>query len=479
MAKWWLSLGVTVTLLALVWAVSVALAQEPGNDPKGGPSGDTATGSDLIMAPAGGPNETHAFSYQGRLIIGGSPANGNYDFYVYLYTAETGGTYLGMCDNMNSPDNLTNQPVWDGIFTFHLLCGGWNSDVFTGGSRWLEIWFRPHGVGSYTQLPRQPISPTPYAWSLYPGATINGSVSSPSAVISATQSYVSSNAFALYGYSEGETGVYGRGYYYGVRGFGNYAGLRGQGGLIGLSGNANMYGVYGYAALTSGNAYGVYGWTDSTSGIGVFGYGKGGAGGKFTSYSGSLIEGWEDVTGDGYSNLQRRFRVSYSGNVYADGGYNCGNNVNDDDSSGDLSETELDPCLSDNTPADFAEVLPTTDDPQPGDVLVVNPDGRLTPSTEPYQTNVVGVYSTRPSYVGGAANLGQEGYAPLTVVGLVPVKASAENGPILPGDLLTTSSTPGHAMRAGANPPVGSVIGKALEPLDEGTGVIQMLVMLQ
>jgi hypothetical protein len=66
----------------------------------------------------------------------------------------------------------------------------------------------------------------------------------------------------------------------------------------------------------------------------------------------------------------------------------------------------------------------------------------------------------------------------LAILGIVQVKASAENGPIRPGDLLTTSSTPGHAMKA-TEPKIGTVIGKALEGLDEGTGVIKMLVMLQ
>ena len=62
---------------------------------------------------------------------------------------------------------------------------------------------------------------------------------------------------------------------------------------------------------------------------------------------------------------------------------------------------------------------------------------------------------------------------------MVPVKVSAENGAIHPGDLLVASSTPGHAMKAGSDPSVGTVIGKALGSLENGTGVIQMLVMLQ
>jgi hypothetical protein len=56
---------------------------------------------------------------------------------------------------------------------------------------------------------------------------------------------------------------------------------------------------------------------------------------------------------------------------------------------------------------------------------------------------------------------------------------SAENGPVHRGDLLVTSSTPGHAMKAGPNPPQGTVLGKALGELTEGSGVILVLVTLQ
>jgi hypothetical protein len=51
-------------------------------------------------------------------------------------------------------------------------------------------------------------------------------------------------------------------------------------------------------------------------------------------------------------------------------------------------------------------------------------------------------------------------------------------GSIRPGDLLTTSPTPGRAMRAD-DPRPGTVIGKALEGLESGTGVIRVLVMLR
>jgi hypothetical protein len=130
--------------------------------------------------------------------------------------------------------------------------------------------------------------------------------------------------------------------------------------------------------------------------------------------------------------------------------------------------------------ADFAEMLPAADGLEPGDVLAVDADGQLTRSSSPHQTSVVGVYSTNPGFVGGKPMDGEAaGMVPLAVVGVVPVKASAENGPIHPGDLLAASSTPGHAMVAGPAPALGTVIGKSLGTLASGAGVIRMVVTLQ
>jgi len=87
------------------------------------------------------------------------------------------------------------------------------------------------------------------------------------------------------------------------------------------------------------------------------------------------------------------------------------------------------------------------------------------------------VISTRPGVILGARGR-SEGQVLLALVGRVPVKATAENGPIRPGDLLTSASKPGYAMRCeNAQRCEGAIIGKALESLDEGAGVIVMLVM--
>jgi hypothetical protein len=62
----------------------------------------------------------------------------------------------------------------------------------------------------------------------------------------------------------------------------------------------------------------------------------------------------------------------------------------------------------------------------------------------------------------------------------VYVNADAGFGPITPGDLLTTSDTPGHAMKV-ADPgrAQGAILGKAMTALTEGRGMVLVLVSLQ
>jgi hypothetical protein len=72
---------------------------------------------------------------------------------------------------------------------------------------------------------------------------------------------------------------------------------------------------------------------------------------------------------------------------------------------------------------------------------------------------------------------------PVALCGRVPCKVVEENGPIKRGDLLTTSSTPGHAMKAlsvtAGEQEIyrsGTIVGKALGSLESGTGVIEIFV---
>jgi hypothetical protein len=102
----------------------------------------------------------------------------------------------------------------------------------------------------------------------------------------------------------------------------------------------------------------------------------------------------------------------------------------------------------------------------------------------PNATLVAGIYSTKPGLLASPHHIEDESSksseVPLAVVGIVPCKVTVENGPIARGDLLVTSSLPGYAMKGtDRRRLVGAVVGKALEPLLAGKGVIEILVTLQ
>jgi hypothetical protein len=120
---------------------------------------------------------------------------------------------------------------------------------------------------------------------------------------------------------------------------------------------------------------------------------------------------------------------------------------------------------------------------EPGDVLVIGSQSGsdVAKSSKPYSALVVGVYSTKPGTLGRRQTTPKgDGEVPMAMIGIVPTKVSAENGPITRGDLLVTSSTPGYAMRGtDRNLLTGAVIGKALGNLDSGIGMIEVVVTLQ
>lgn len=120
---------------------------------------------------------------------------------------------------------------------------------------------------------------------------------------------------------------------------------------------------------------------------------------------------------------------------------------------------------------------------EPGMVMVITESARLQPCAQAYDRKVAGVLSGagdfRPGIVLGRSHTAGH-RLPLALTGRAYCKVDAQYGPIEIGDLLTTSATSGHAMRA-ADPlkAFGTVIGKALQPLREGQGLIPVLVALQ
>jgi hypothetical protein len=96
-----------------------------------------------------------AFTYQGRLNAGGTPASGNYDLTFSLFNTNATGTPL-VGPVTNSAVSISN-----GLFTVMIDFG---SSVWNGQSNWLEIGVRTNGASGFTTLaPRQQVTPTPYA----------------------------------------------------------------------------------------------------------------------------------------------------------------------------------------------------------------------------------------------------------------------------------------------------------------------------
>jgi len=134
--------------------------------------------------------------------------------------------------------------------------------------------------------------------------------------------------------------------------------------------------------------------------------------------------------------------------------------------------------------ADCAEYFAVSEQQSisPGMVLIAESDELLSPSQTAYDKRVVGVVSGAGSYKPGillGKDLMDKGL-PIALSGKVYCNVDASNGAISVGDLLTTSSIPGHAMKADdPHKSFGAIIGKALKPMTEGKGLIPILVALQ
>jgi len=124
-----------------------------------------------------------------------------------------------------------------------------------------------------------------------------------------------------------------------------------------------------------------------------------------------------------------------------------------------------------------------TEQTEPGMVMVLGEEGKLEQSQKAYDKRVAGVVSGAGDYKPGIVLDKQQSNSsrqPIALLGKVYCKVDAQYGAIEVGDLLTTSLTSGHAMKA-TDPlkAFGTVIGKALRPLPQGQGLIPILISLQ
>jgi hypothetical protein len=163
-----------------------------------------------------------------------------------------------------------------------------------------------------------------------------------------------------------------------------------------------------------------------------------------------------------------QFAGKFDGNLQVNGNANV---------TGTLTAT-VDVVLGSDCAEDF-DVAPAVQ-VEPGTVMVLTDNGALEPSHSPYDKKVAGVISGagdyQPGLILGRGEPSQQ-RMPLALIGKVFCKADAQYGSIGVGDLLTTSPTPGHAMRAeDRSRAFGAVIGKALRPLPSGRGLVPILI---
>jgi hypothetical protein len=439
-------------------------------------------------------------AYPGRLdnTEGQPVVDGEYTFAFNLYQTETGGQELW-------------SEVHDGVLvkdgTFLISLGMVNplpTALLDGRDLWLSTNVRGPGETTFTALePRQPLS-----------ADSSAPLSSTTAGVACPHDHVgevweanipwSNGALKILNYSNGPS-IWGwnGGNGNGIRGYATGTGIGVYGESVDTSGvvgrSSTGYGVEGVSSNGDGGVYahsidgvGLLAHSDNGNSIYVDGAGDHGvyvasAGWSGVSVWSAAVAGmWVHSAGQDGILVQTAGwdGVHVVGPV---GGMYYGSGKQGDEDFAVLNTGEVRSKIGFTTPAnDYAVLLDIQGEKsnyEPGDVLVISGDqGQMVElSTKSSATTVIGVYSASPGFLGGQSVTGQDdsdARIPVAIMGIASVKVSTENGPIQPGDLLVTSSTPGYAMRAD-NPIPGTILGKALGSLENGIGMIFVLLTLQ
>jgi hypothetical protein len=274
-----------------------------------------------------------------------------------------------------------------------------------------------------------------------------------------------SNGNGVYGRSKQANGVLG------------VSSSEGAAGIAGANDEGSGNGVYGRSArsdgvigITTGDGKaGVAGVCDTGNGNGVYGRSKAANGVTGSSDQGAGVHGRGPTGGffeGGSIAGVHAVSLGQGPAILAQG---------DVEVTGDIRLTNAD-CAEDFDIAD-ADLV------EPGTVMVLGEEGALDQSHHAYDKRVAGVISGAGDYKPGIVLDKQQtsgNRQPIALIGKVYCKVDAQFGAIEVGDLLTTSPTPGHAMKT--SDPIkafGAVIGKALRPLKEGQGLIPILIALQ
>ena len=279
----------------------------------------------------------------------------------------------------------------------------------------------------------------------------------------------------------------------------------GQRGVVGTTRNPGGVGVYGFSdthigvVAESNQFHGVRASTNGKDSAGVFGVNEHfgwGVIGKCDMFTGVSGQSKSGVGVHGQGGLLAGFfegAVRINGELYiqaersalrVDGPMQC-NGAAEFSGPFTLGGTMTVQSGGDVVFADLAEKFESSPGEvmEPGTVVVLTENGQIENCHSEYDTRVAGVVSGaghfRPAMVLDSRQ-DNPAEAQVALMGKVFCKADATQAPIRAGDLLTSSSLAGHAMRAGDRTKrAGAIIGKALKPLSVGVGLIPILVTLQ
>jgi hypothetical protein len=132
-------------------------------------------------------------------------------------------------------------------------------------------------------------------------------------------------------------------------------------------------------------------------------------------------------------------------------------------------------------PGNLVELFQVEDDEyiSPGDILVASERGNaiLARSRSKFNRSVIGIVSGNPTVILNSTSNDERLY-PVTITGRTLCRVDARENPIKPGDLIVTSETPGCGMagKIDSMDKIGTVIGKALDSLEDGIGTIPVFV---
>ncbi|MBN2548317.1 MAG: hypothetical protein JXB15_04100 [Anaerolineales bacterium] len=427
-----------------------------------------------VMAPDA--DVSGYFTYQGFLKDNSAPANGQYDMLFRLYDAASSGNQIG------SSVTKDNVVVTDGLFVVSLNFG---ADKFSGIALYLDIAVRPGASsGGYTSLTsRQELTAVPYAMNVKPGARILGVYGG--GIWRAGALYTNYYRVGNLPYNNTNTHekllvtVWGGGWYNNHLGEDTYS-ISSRGGL--KITRTRLYGStqnYSLRVYDNGSSYDVV--------VRLLN----------ADYPSLAIRSFGIDEVDGYIEMPVTEGYSISGKTDVTPTIEEHIMMNNDGYMGigktpsyklDVNGTTQTKTLRIIGGSDLAEPfeIAGAETVQPGMLVSIDPEhpGQLRMADSEYDRLVAGCVSgaggVQPGLVMQQEDSPASGTFPVALSGRVYCWADASYGPIHPGDMLTSSSTPGHVMAvldfAKAQ---GTIIGKAMSGLEAGVGLILVLVTLQ